>query len=58
MPLLIALLDDVSAIVRGHAAWALGRMGAGAVELKSRLDREPDETVRGELRDAIAPPRP
>jgi epoxyqueuosine reductase len=54
VPLLAALLEDGSAVVRGHAAWALGRLGGGAEELGGHLGREPDETVRGELRDAIS----
>ncbi len=56
LPLLIALLEDTSAVVRGNAAWALGRLGGGAAELRSRFEREPDEAVRGELSNAIAPP--
>jgi epoxyqueuosine reductase len=51
-PLLIGLLDDASAIVRGHAAWALRRLGAGETERTSRFQREPDETVRKELENA------
>jgi epoxyqueuosine reductase len=58
VPLLIALLDDASAIVRGHAAWALGRLGDGAGELMTRLAREGDEIVREELQNATASLRP
>jgi epoxyqueuosine reductase len=58
VPLLIALLDDASAIVRGHAAWALGRLGGGAGELITRLGNESDEIVREELLNATASPRP
>jgi epoxyqueuosine reductase len=53
VPMLIGLLDDASAIVRGHAAWALGRLGGGGGELMDRLGREFDEAVRGELRGAM-----
>jgi epoxyqueuosine reductase len=57
VPALVRLLEDDSAIVRGHAAWALGRLGGGLDKLMDRLRREEDEAVRAELRDAIAPPR-
>ena len=54
-PLLTALLDDPSAIVRGHAAWALGRLAGNAAgsQLTECLSREPDEAVRLELRAAL-----
>jgi epoxyqueuosine reductase len=49
-------LSDASPLVRGHAAWALGSVGsAGARDaLRSRVDAEPDEAVRAELRSALA----
>jgi epoxyqueuosine reductase len=49
-------LVDVSPLVRAHAAWALGNLGSpGAREaLRNRTDLEPDETVKGELRSALA----
>ena len=49
-------LTDASPLVRGHAAWALGNVGSeGAREaLRCRLDVEPDEAVRGEVRSALA----
>ncbi len=48
---LAALLHDDSALVRGHAAWALRRIGGTAAEsaLASALARETDEVVRREL---------
>jgi epoxyqueuosine reductase len=48
-------LSDISPLVRGHAAWALGSIGsAGARDaLRSRVDAEPDEAVRAELRSAL-----
>lgn len=50
-------LADSSPLVRGHAAWALGRYGAGE-PLRSRLDVETDSSVREELElarlDAVA----
>lgn len=59
VPALTRLLDDRSALVRGHAAWALGRLaGAAAAEivalLGSALERETDPAVQDELRAAIA----
>lgn len=56
-----AALDDPSPLVRGHAAWALGRLGvrlgarpdtAGALE--RRLETETDDQVREELMAALA----
>lgn len=55
IPLLTALLADESALVRGHAAWALGRFAAeqtGGV-LAARLAAEHDEEVRAELIAAL-----
>lgn len=45
------LLDDPSALVRTHAAWAVGRiMGQGALPiLKSAHDHEQDQAARSEL---------
>lgn len=54
-PLLERLLGDASAVVRGHAAWALGRLrGEGATAaLEAALAREQDETAAEELRLAL-----
>jgi epoxyqueuosine reductase len=52
-PLLIDLLRDESALVRGHAAWALGRLGAGRDALRTALAREADEDVRREIGAAM-----
>jgi epoxyqueuosine reductase len=46
---LIPLVDDGSPLVRGHAAWALGRLKRGHHTLESRLSIETDEEVRREL---------
>ncbi|MCA9562284.1 MAG: tRNA epoxyqueuosine(34) reductase QueG [Myxococcales bacterium] len=54
-PLVGALRGDSAAVVRGHAAWALGRLG-GAVSrsaLEMALVAEDDESVRAEIRDAL-----
>ncbi len=50
-PALQARLQDASPLVRGHAAWALGRLlGAAAAQpLRAALQHEPDEQVRAEL---------
>jgi epoxyqueuosine reductase len=40
IPALVALLGHRAALVRGHAAWALGELGAGAV-LAAHADRDP-----------------
>lgn len=48
---LVTLLDDLAPIVRGHAAWALQRVGGdrAVVALTAALARETDEDVRREL---------
>ena len=54
---LAAALQDVEPVVRGHAAWALGRVGSAQARaaLSSRLSMESDETVLEELRAASNP---
>jgi len=54
--LLLALADEEAPLVRGHAAWALGRIGTEAARrgLELRLDREPDAWVREEISLALA----
>ncbi len=61
LPSLTAALDDEIPLVRGHAAWAVGRLGGRlglAVEamapITSRRKREPDGWVTGELDAALA----
>lgn len=51
-PLLAALEADPSPLVRGHAAWAIGRLGGGAV-LRGALARETDDFVRSEIALAV-----
>lgn len=54
-------LADAEALVRVHAAWALGRILAkwhhtpAATQLSAALHREEDERVREEIRIALAP---
>jgi len=52
-----ALADDPHPMVRGHAAWALGRIGSPAAidALKSRLGPESSETVKEEIVSALEP---
>lgn len=52
-PALAALLDDPGPIVRGHAAWALGRLGDGQYALQASLARETDAAARHELLSAL-----
>jgi epoxyqueuosine reductase len=56
IPVLARALDDSSPLVRGHAAWALGRVASeGAIQaLERRLGAEEDSSVAGELRAALA----
>ena len=61
VPALTGVLDDPEPLVRGHAAWALGRLGGAAAHaaLTNTLSREADAWVRdeGELaRQACARP--
>jgi epoxyqueuosine reductase len=57
-PLLRALAGHKSALVRGHAAWALGRLGAasepnGREGLLRAAEHDPDDEVRSEARAAL-----
>jgi epoxyqueuosine reductase len=51
VPALIGLLTDAEPLVRGHAAWALGRIGGrvAAESLAARAAVEDDEWVRAEI---------
>jgi epoxyqueuosine reductase len=55
---LAAALSDPEALVRGHAAWALGRAGSPAARdaLLARLVAERDAFVRGEIGEALSRP--
>ncbi len=55
VPALSAALDDEEPLVRGHAAWALGRIGTAAAwqELAGRADVEEDAWVREEIVEAL-----
>src|SRR2546430_8915646 len=55
VPALAIALDDGLALVRGHAAWALGRLGgtAARAHLEEALTRETDAWVRDECAQAL-----
>ncbi len=55
VPVLISALRDESPVVRGHAAWALGRLGTSLAEstLRACFDDEPDADVREEIASAL-----
>jgi epoxyqueuosine reductase len=55
VPALEGALGDSEPVVRGAAAWALGRIGGAAAvtALKSRLCVEDNATVRAEIDDAL-----
>jgi epoxyqueuosine reductase len=55
VPALIGALHDHEPLIRGHAAWALGRIGGKqAIEaLQGTLPGESDEEVRKEIRCAL-----
>jgi epoxyqueuosine reductase len=50
-------LEDESPLVRGHAAWALGRIGSepARAALADALGSEADAFVREELEAALRP---
>jgi epoxyqueuosine reductase len=49
-----ALREDSSALVRGHAAWALGEIGGSEAALREAAGAEDDEWCREEIRLALA----
>lgn len=55
VPSLVAALEDPSAVLRGHAAWALGRIGGTAAKtaLQSARAKENDPLVEAEIRHAL-----
>jgi epoxyqueuosine reductase len=55
VPALIgALRADSSALVRGHAAWALGEIGGAQAALGEALETEDDAWCKDEIRRALA----
>jgi epoxyqueuosine reductase len=57
VPALVGALADASALVRAHAAWALGRCGGreARAALAQRSRHEDDPTVREEIDAALTP---
>ncbi len=56
VPALLRALDDAEPLVRGHAAWALGRIGGEEAlrALRAASADDMDEMVRAEARCALA----
>jgi epoxyqueuosine reductase len=56
VPALSRALDDGEPLIRGHAAWALGRLGGRAARtaLERALRREGDAWVEEECEQALA----
>jgi len=56
VPVLAAALADPEPLVRGHAAWALGRLGGAAARraLEAARARETDGGAAAELAAALA----
>ncbi len=55
IPALIGALDDPEPLVRGHAAWALGRIGGAEARtaLESTRANDADPSVRAEAQQAL-----
>jgi len=53
--ILASALEDPEGLVRGHAAWALGKVGGGKARaaLEKRRNREGEEEVRQEVEEAL-----
>ena len=54
LPALAAALADADPVVRGHAAWAIGRINPKHAALPTALAKETDVRVQAELRQAMA----
>ncbi len=54
LPALAAALGDADPVVRGHAAWAIGRIAPRHAALTAARAREDDPRVRDELDAALA----
>lgn len=56
IPVLAKALTDPEPLVRGHAAWALGRVGGAAARevLSGAVSSEEDAWVSAELEDATS----
>jgi epoxyqueuosine reductase len=56
VPALVAALNDEEPLIRGHAAWALGRIGTEAARqaLRGRKEVEEDVWVISEIQSAFS----
>ncbi len=54
IPSLERLLDDPNPLVRGHAAWALGKINPSHPALRLRYGQETDADVRAEIAAALS----
>ncbi len=56
VPALIQAMQDPDELIRGHAAWALGRIGGSQAKqaLEASLSQETSEYVIGEIKAALA----
>ncbi len=56
VPMLARAMREPDEVLRGHAAWALGKIGGARARraLEDSLPRETSEYVRREIRDALA----
>ena len=56
VPALTQAIQDPDELIRGHAAWALGRIGSSQAKqtLESSLSRETSEYVIGEIKTTLA----
>lgn len=56
LPQLVTLLSDAEPLIRGHSAWAIGRIGRadGLAAVQQRLMFESDRDVRDEMRRVLA----
>ena len=50
IPALVEALSDHEPVIRGHAAWALGKIGGSCDALESALARETDSQAADEIR--------
>jgi epoxyqueuosine reductase len=53
-PALARALTDEDPVVRGHAAWALGRIGSARAQLDAARARETAPEVRAEIERALS----
>ncbi len=54
-PVLVNALEDEAPLIRGHAGWALGKIGGNAPALHAALENETDPWVREEFSTALLP---